>query len=187
MISELSASQWAQVARLRDEWVKVAASSEPADRHAAEAAISSIYRSAGRPAPRFAWFDSPATASFACTLQWQLQLPRPLWPLVGRPVAAAIWESAWFSRGLQASLAGTLSDSLSGPLRRALGRMILRAATGRWRAGPLMQVLGDSLAVLAHEQHGFAGIAPGEYVIRRQREYTGPDEYTLRQQRLVYD
>jgi hypothetical protein len=33
----------------------------------------------------------------------------------------------------------------------------------------------------------FAGIAPGEYVIRRQREYTGPDEYTLRPQRLVYD
>jgi hypothetical protein len=50
-----------------------------------------------------------------------------------------------------------------------------------------LTVPAGSLAVLAHEQHGFAGIAPGEYVIRRQREYTGPDEYTLRQQRLVYD
>jgi hypothetical protein len=48
-------------------------------------------------------------------------------------------------------------------------------------------VPAGSLAVLAHEQHGFSGITPGAYVIRRQREYTGPDEYTGQRQRLVYD
>lgn len=99
VISELSASQWEQVVRLREEWVKVAASCGAADRRAAEAAISSIYRSVGRPAPRFAWFDSPATASLACTLQWEL--PRPVFPRPGRPIASVIRESAWFSRRQQ--------------------------------------------------------------------------------------
>jgi hypothetical protein len=50
-----------------------------------------------------------------------------------------------------------------------------------------LTVPAGSLAVLAHEQHGFAGIAPGAYVIKRQREFTGPDEYTGPQQRLVND
>jgi hypothetical protein len=50
-----------------------------------------------------------------------------------------------------------------------------------------LTVPAGSLAVLAHEQHGFTGIAPGVYVIRRQREYTGPDEHLTRRQRLVYD
>jgi hypothetical protein len=51
----------------------------------------------------------------------------------------------------------------------------------------VLTVPAGSLAVLAHEQHGYTGIAPGAYVIRRQREYTGPDEHTGPQQRLVYD
>jgi hypothetical protein len=53
-----------------------------------------------------------------------------------------------------------------------------------------LTVPAGSLAVLAHEQHGFTGIAPGAYVIRRQREYTeytGPDEHISRRQRLIYD
>lgn len=144
IMSELSPSRWAQVVRLRDDWVEAAASCGPVDRRSVEAAISSVYGAVGRPAPRFAWFDGPATATLACTLQWQLQLPGPLWPRPGRPIASVIRESGWFSRGLQGSLRA-LSDSLGTPLRRELGRMILGDPTGRWRAGPLGPVLGDWL------------------------------------------
>jgi hypothetical protein len=144
-ISELSPSQWEQAARLRDEWIEVAASCEPTDRPAAEAAISSIYRGVGRPAPRFVWFDSPATGSLVGTLQLGLPTGRPVFPGPRRPIASVIRESAFFSPLLQPSLVRELSDSLGRPLRRVLGRMILGAATGRWRAGPLGQVLRDWL------------------------------------------
>jgi hypothetical protein len=50
-----------------------------------------------------------------------------------------------------------------------------------------LTVPAGSLAVLTHEEHGLTGIAPGAYLIRRQREYTGPDEDTSPQQRLVCD
>jgi hypothetical protein len=160
MISELSPSQWAQVARLREEWITTAASCGAADREAAEAAISSIYRSVGRPPPRFVWFDGPATPSLVCTLQRLVR--HPVFPGTGRPIAAVIRESAWFSRGLEPSLARALSNALGPDLRRALGRVILGAATGRWRAGPLMDVLGDWLSDQGDDvPPGEPGVAAG--------------------------
>jgi hypothetical protein len=50
-----------------DEWRAVAASTEPADRPRAEAAIRSLYAASGRAEPAFAWVPSPAAGIMACT------------------------------------------------------------------------------------------------------------------------
>ncbi|WP_017625256.1 DUF6745 domain-containing protein [Nocardiopsis chromatogenes] len=49
---------------IRDEWLAHGLSTEPADRPAAEAAISALYRLIDRPPPRFVWVDSPGSALY---------------------------------------------------------------------------------------------------------------------------
>ncbi|MFI6295021.1 DUF6745 domain-containing protein [Nonomuraea sp. NPDC050790] len=49
-------------ADLHDEWLGWALSTRPADRPAAEAAVTSLYARLGRPAPAFVWADSPGAA-----------------------------------------------------------------------------------------------------------------------------
>ncbi len=66
--NELTETQWAEVHRLRGEWLAAGTCCEPADRAASEAAITEMYRLTGRPAPQFVWVDSPATASLAIWL-----------------------------------------------------------------------------------------------------------------------
>jgi hypothetical protein len=47
---------------LRDEWLGVGLSAQPADRPAAEAAVTALYALAGAPKPSFEWAPSPAAA-----------------------------------------------------------------------------------------------------------------------------
>ncbi|MBB4932639.1 hypothetical protein F4561_003459 [Lipingzhangella halophila] len=49
-----------QAITIRDEWLGRALSTLPADRPAAEAAITELYSLVGQAAPRFQWVDSPA-------------------------------------------------------------------------------------------------------------------------------
>ncbi|MXQ65145.1 hypothetical protein GQ466_13980 [Actinomadura rayongensis] len=51
-----------QALALRDDWLGRALSTEPADRPAAEAAITGLYRLVGAPPPRFVWVPSPGAA-----------------------------------------------------------------------------------------------------------------------------
>ncbi|WP_211245934.1 DUF6745 domain-containing protein [Actinomadura oligospora] len=51
--------------RIRDEWIDEGLSALPADRPAAEAAISELYTRVRRPVPRFVWVPSPAAATDA--------------------------------------------------------------------------------------------------------------------------
>ncbi|MGV9775252.1 DUF6745 domain-containing protein [Streptosporangium sp. NPDC003464] len=51
-----------EAAEIREEWLGWASSALPADRPAAEAAISGLYRLIGLPPPRFHWVSSPAAA-----------------------------------------------------------------------------------------------------------------------------
>ncbi|MDA2805289.1 DUF6745 domain-containing protein [Nocardiopsis suaedae] len=53
-----------RAAAIRDEWLAHGLSTEPADRPAAEAAISALYRLVDRPPPRFVWADSPGSALY---------------------------------------------------------------------------------------------------------------------------
>ncbi|TKK90536.1 hypothetical protein FDA94_05965 [Herbidospora galbida] len=50
-------------ASIREEWLRVALSTEPADRPEAESAIAGLYRLNGLPPPRFHWVSSPAAAA----------------------------------------------------------------------------------------------------------------------------
>ncbi|WP_061296690.1 DUF6745 domain-containing protein [Herbidospora cretacea] len=49
-------------AAIREEWLRIALSTEPADRPEAESAIAGLYRLNGLPPPRFHWVSSPAVA-----------------------------------------------------------------------------------------------------------------------------
>jgi hypothetical protein len=51
-----------EAAEIREEWLGWAFSTQPADRPAAEAAISGLYRLIGRTPPRFHWVSSPLVA-----------------------------------------------------------------------------------------------------------------------------
>lgn len=52
----------------------------------------------------------------------------------------------------------------------AEGPVLFDWVTRRGQDVGLLTVLGGAVAYLAHPEHGYAGIAPGTYVIRRQRE-----------------
>lgn len=54
--------RWRQATDIRDEWLGWALSTLPADRKAAEAAITELYRLIGYDPPRFVWVDSPGAA-----------------------------------------------------------------------------------------------------------------------------
>lgn len=53
---------WSEAVSIRQEWLGHALSAEPADRVAAERAITGIYARVGRPRPRIEWVDSPYKA-----------------------------------------------------------------------------------------------------------------------------
>lgn len=56
-------SRSADLLAIRSEWLGHALSTDPADRPAAEEAVSSLYGATGRPPPRFVWVDSPKAAT----------------------------------------------------------------------------------------------------------------------------
>ncbi|WP_283139653.1 DUF6745 domain-containing protein [Rhizohabitans arisaemae] len=58
----MSAHIQREAAEIREEWLGRLLSTSPADRPAAEAAISGLYRLIGLPPPRFHWAASPVTA-----------------------------------------------------------------------------------------------------------------------------
>ncbi|MFD0853245.1 hypothetical protein ACFQ07_13475, partial [Actinomadura adrarensis] len=58
----MSGSVQRDAAAIREKWFGRALSTRPADRPAAEAAISGLYRSVGLDPPRFHWVSSPLMA-----------------------------------------------------------------------------------------------------------------------------
>ena len=61
-IEELTKEQSELLKAWRSEWFKIGSSTEPADRSAAEAAVTEIYKILGKPQPKFIWAGSPAQA-----------------------------------------------------------------------------------------------------------------------------
>ena len=145
-IGELTGAQWAEVHRLRREWLDVGTSCSPADRPAAEAAITEIYRLIGKPAPQFVWTGSPATAYLALQLL-SGEVTASLCLGKGevgfrssprRPLRSSLWDS--LGNWLVASLGRSLSDPLWCSLEDSLGDS-LNGSLGDW----LGDSLGDSL------------------------------------------
>jgi hypothetical protein len=89
----------------------------------------------------------------------------------------------------------------------ATGIDVLRAATGanphtlvadpgtcQWTTGirdqtglALGALTTTAVAYLVHPEHGASGIAPGSYVIRRQREHTGTSMHPYRSYQFIAD
>ncbi|WP_083957838.1 DUF6745 domain-containing protein [Herbidospora mongoliensis] len=59
----MSVTPQRDAAAIREEWLRIALSTEPADRPEAESAIAGLYRLNGLPPPRFHWVSSPAVAA----------------------------------------------------------------------------------------------------------------------------
>ena len=82
-----------EVAEIREEWLGTALSTLPADRPAAEAAISGLYRLIGLASPRFHWASSPVAALGTVPPGIRLRPPETVermseWPLPRRLTSA---------------------------------------------------------------------------------------------------
>ena len=116
-VESLTPAQWEQVHQERARWLAAGTSCEPADRPAAEAAITEMYHLLGKPAPRFVWVASPATASLAIHLlsgkaesSLGSSLGSSLWSSLGSSLGSSLRSSLWSS--LRSSLRSSLESSL---------------------------------------------------------------------------
>ena len=153
--AELNAEQWRQVERIREQWLRAAMSTAPADRSAAERAVSGLYRLAGRQAPRFVWVGSPAGALLAIWLLsggygspgglWRVSfrevLADALWELIGPALRDSVWAALRDGLGDELSFTSPRSNLLqpkdwhpppagSTPLHRAREELGLLPGTG---------------------------------------------------------
>ncbi|GIF49601.1 hypothetical protein DFJ67_4115 [Asanoa ferruginea] len=103
---------WHDSVRIRQEWLDVALSTQPADRATAERCVTAIYARISRPRPRFEWVDSPAKAlplvagwpTLDDLYRW---IRDPLPP--GRPPLAS--DLAAVTAGLRAALSAGVSHA----------------------------------------------------------------------------
>lgn len=85
---------WHRAAEIRQEWLDVGLSTDPADRDTAERVLTSLYARLRRPRPRFVWVDSPAAAlgliTGVPTLEQLYQRLRDLRPAGPEPLASDV-------------------------------------------------------------------------------------------------
>lgn len=103
--------RWRQATEIRDEWLGWALSTRPADRAAAEAAISQLYRLIGHDEPQFLWVDSPAAAMPVIPAPPRLRAGTTPAAETRRPVAAKLAD-------LMTALRGNLDDRTGRPWAR---------------------------------------------------------------------
>lgn len=98
--------------RLRDDWLRVGLSTEPADRDVAERAVTELYRLSGAPPPEFVWVPSPAAAAQA--LQADPDRPTPGFVFPRTRIPFRDWP---FPQRLSGAKYGmrTRLDALTGP------------------------------------------------------------------------
>ncbi|HEY2671807.1 MAG TPA: hypothetical protein VGJ07_15740 [Rugosimonospora sp.] len=95
---DVAAEHWRRSAEIRREWLHWGLSTEPADRPAAEQALSTIYARLRRPRPRFVWVDSPSGAlplvaglpTLDTLYQWVMRPPRSGPPPLASDLAASL-------------------------------------------------------------------------------------------------
>jgi hypothetical protein len=148
-ITSLTPDQWERVHAAREEWRAVGLCTAPADRPAAEAAVTELYRRIGKPAPRYIWLDGPSSAVY-------------LGPLLA-------------ARQLDAKLAyqlgDQLRDQLTAQLRAQLHEQLDAQFEDQLRAqlrAPLDAQLGDQLAYQLDAQIDAQFAAPLAAQLRAQ-------------------
>jgi len=100
-LTKITPEQKKTLVEFRARWFAIGSSTEPADRPRAEKSIASMYARIGKPAPKFLWTQSPATALLAIAVMRELP-------------GASLEDSLRASLGasLGASLRASLEDSL---------------------------------------------------------------------------
>ena len=92
MIDTLTVEQEAMLAQVRDEWLAVGLSTEPASRPAAEEGVRQAYRRAGLEPPSVViWLDSPYAGCVASAMLSQDQVGGQVGGQVGNQVRAQVW------------------------------------------------------------------------------------------------
>jgi hypothetical protein len=120
-IASLTPKQAARMAEIRDRWIAIGLSTEPADRPRAEAAIRAMYRQAELAEPRIVWCGSPV--SMALTRALLLQ-SNSMWDSVGVSVLDRVRDSVWDSVG----------DSVWAVVRGSVGVSVLDRVRDRVQA-----------------------------------------------------
>jgi len=113
MIEQLTPEQEQRLQQHRDEWFRLAASTEPAERPAAEAAARELAELGGVKVQRVVWVTTPE----AGTAEWRASftdapstlLRDSLWASLRTSLWASLWDSLWDS--LCASPWASLRDS----------------------------------------------------------------------------
>lgn len=132
-----------EAADLRAEWLGWALSTLPADRPAAEAAITELYRLIGLDRPRFVWVDSPAMLPEGSPPAGP-QLASLMYQLRTRldTRAGQTWaENSWINRRNESPLGGLLRRFVRDPLRESIRDNVLtplrtelgQLSDGAWR------------------------------------------------------
>jgi hypothetical protein len=142
-VRSLTGEQWHLVDRLRAEWLEYALATQPADRAAAESAITQLYELRGLGPPRFVWVDSPAGGSLVLWLLSGVTTEE------GTPLAGTLREA--LSDPLWAVLDDRLRDSVSASIAESIGDLLPRA-------GRLQDLLGDPYRSFADAATGLFGL-----------------------------
>lgn len=171
MIHELTAEQTALLPAIRDRWLRVCLSTEPADRPAAEVALAGAYASAGLPAPTsVVWMESPLAGRIQAAAMavgrerqrrtvdvddaiWSVLLERfakaggkPLPGLdCGGSVLAQLREAA--SGGIQQRLNAEVSADVWWGVRDALSDRRVSAEVGHQAFARFTEMVNEALGV----------------------------------------
>ena len=121
-LTKLTRAQKAMLPAIRDEWIAIGLSTEPADRPRAEAGVRLAYRAAGLPEPKqIVWCGSPLALCLTHALlktSVGASVGASVGDSVEASVGASVWDSVWASVGasvrdsVEASVGASVWDSV---------------------------------------------------------------------------
>src|SRR5215510_2452448 len=118
-IDRLTVEAEALIPVMRDKWITIGLATGPADREAAQAAISDAYRMAGLEPPRiWIWLGSPWAGNIASCILNTVGDPARIWNPVNDPVGNRIWGQ------LTGELQSKIYDQLLDPVRFQIGQEV---------------------------------------------------------------
>jgi hypothetical protein len=98
-IEALTPEQTAQLVTVRNEWIKIGLSTEPADRPRAEAAVPLMYAAAGLEPPKIViWLDSPLAGYIGARVLTEIKENENQ---IGHQVGHQVWNQVWNQVGDQ--------------------------------------------------------------------------------------
>jgi hypothetical protein len=120
MLERLTPAQERLLPVVREEWLQVALSTQPADRAMAEHGVRLVYQAAGLAAPRTViWVGSPRAGCVAAAMLDEQQVKGRYWGQLGEQVAFRYWHS------VDAQVAEQVSAQVGTPVGDRTGRQLI--------------------------------------------------------------